>query len=73
MTVNAIAPGDIETDMNEALINDPVRSEQILTRIPAGHWGKPDDFKGIVVYLASKASDYVHGSIVLVDGGWMGR
>ena len=73
VNVNAIAPGYIETDMNEALINDPVRSEQILTRIPAGHWGKPDDFKGIVVYLASKASDYVHGSIVLVDGGWMGR
>ena len=73
VNVNAIAPGYIETDMNEALINDPIRSEQILTRIPAGHWGKPDDFKGIVVYLASKASDYVHGSIVLVDGGWMGR
>ena len=73
VNVNAIAPGYIETDMNEALINDPVRSEQILTRIPAGRWGKPDDFKGIVVYLASKASDYVHGSIVLVDGGWMGR
>ena len=73
VNVNAIAPGYIETDMNEALINDPVRSEQILTRIPAGRWGKPDDFKGIVVYLASIASDYVHGSIVLVDGGWMGR
>ena len=73
VNVNAIAPGYIETDMNEALINDPVRSEQILTRIPAGHWGKPEDFKGIVVYLASKASDYVHGSIILVDGGWMGR
>ncbi|MEC9259136.1 MAG: SDR family oxidoreductase, partial [Candidatus Poribacteria bacterium] len=48
-------------------------SKQILERIPAGNWGKPDDFKGIAVYLASKASDYVHGSIVLVDGGWMGR
>ena len=73
VNVNAIAPGYIETDMNEALINDPVRSKQILERIPAGNWGKPDDFKGIAVYLASKASDYVHGSIVLVDGGWMGR
>ena len=73
VNVNAIAPGYIETDMNEALINDPVRSEQILARIPAGNWGKPADFKGIVVYLASKAADYVHGSIVLVDGGWMGR
>ena len=73
VNVNAIAPGYIETDMNEALINDPVRSKQILERIPAGNWGQPDDFKGIAVYLASKASDYVHGSIVLVDGGWMGR
>ena len=59
--------------MNEALINDPVRSKQILERIPAGRWGTPEDFKGIAVYLSSKASDYVHGSIILVDGGWMGR
>lgn len=73
VNVNAIAPGYIETDNTEALRNDPVRSEQILSRIPAGRWGKPEDFKGIIVYLASKASDYVHGSIMLVDGGWMGR
>ena len=73
VNVNAIAPGYIETAMNEALINDPVRSKQILERIPAGRWGTPEDFKGIAVYLSSKASDYVHGSIILVDGGWMGR
>ncbi|MEC7866451.1 MAG: SDR family oxidoreductase, partial [Candidatus Poribacteria bacterium] len=61
------------TDNTKALRNDPARSKQILERIPAGRWGEPEDFKGIVVYLASKASDYVHGSIILVDGGWMGR
>lgn len=73
VNVNAIAPGYISTDNTEALRNDPVRSEQILSRIPAGRWGSPDDFKGPVVFLASSASDYLHGSIVLVDGGWMGR
>jgi 2-deoxy-D-gluconate 3-dehydrogenase len=73
INVNAIAPGYITTDNTKALRNDPARSKQILERIPAGRWGEPEDFKGIVVYLASKASDYVHGSIILVDGGWMGR
>ena len=73
INVNAIAPGYITTDNTKALRNDPARSKQILERIPAGRWGEPGDFKGIVVYLASKASDYVHGSIILVDGGWMGR
>ena len=73
VNVNAIAPGYISTDNTEALRSDPVRSEQILSRIPAGRWGEPDDFKGIAVYLASKASDYVHGSITVVDGGWLGR
>lgn len=73
VNVNAIAPGYIATDNTEALRNDPVRSEQILARIPAGRWGEPDDFRGPVVFLASKASRYVHGTILLVDGGWMGR
>ena len=73
VNVNAIAPGYIATDNTEALRNDPVRSEQILTRIPAGRWGNPDDFKGPVVFLASDAAKYVHGTILLVDGGWMGR
>ena len=73
VNVNAIAPGYISTDFNTALINDKDRNQAILSRIPAGKWGEPDDFKGAIVYLASKASDYVHGSILLVDGGWMGR
>ena len=73
VNVNAIAPGYIATDVTEALRNDPVRAEQILARIPAGRWGAPDDFKGPVVFLASPASDYVHGTILLVDGGWMAR
>ncbi len=73
VNVNAIAPGYIATDNTEALRNDPVRSEQILTRIPAGRWGEPEDFKGAAVFLASEAAAYVHGSILTVDGGWMGR
>jgi 2-deoxy-D-gluconate 3-dehydrogenase len=73
VNVNAIAPGYIETDNTEALRGDPVRSAQILGRIPAARWGKPEDFKGPVVFLASDASRYVHGEILVVDGGWMGR
>ncbi len=73
VNVNAIAPGYISTDNTEALREDPVRSQQILSRIPAGRWGDPDDFKGPVVFLASDASRYVHGEILVVDGGWMGR
>jgi 2-deoxy-D-gluconate 3-dehydrogenase len=73
VNVNGIAPGYISTDNTEALRNDPVRSKAILDRIPAGRWGEPDDFKGPVVFLASAASDYVHGTILTVDGGWMGR
>jgi 2-deoxy-D-gluconate 3-dehydrogenase len=73
VNVNAIAPGYIATDNTTALRNDPVRSRQILDRIPAGRWGDADDFKGPVVFLASPASDYMHGSVLLVDGGWMGR
>jgi 2-deoxy-D-gluconate 3-dehydrogenase len=73
VNVNAIAPGYISTDNTEALRNDPERSQAILARIPAGRWGDPEDFAGPVVFLASKASDYMHGTVVLVDGGWMGR
>ncbi len=71
--VNAIAPGYIATDNTQALREDEDRSEAILARIPAGRWGKPKDFKGPIVFLASKASDYMSGSTMLVDGGWMGR
>lgn len=71
--VNSIAPGYIATDNTQALREDDDRSEAILARIPAGRWGKPEDFKGPVIFLASKASDYMTGSIMLVDGGWMGR
>lgn len=71
--VNAIAPGYIATDNTSALRKDPDRSEAILSRIPAGRWGKPEDFKGPIIFLASKASDYMNGSILTVDGGWMGR
>ncbi|KUG07453.1 2-dehydro-3-deoxy-D-gluconate 5-dehydrogenase KduD [Solirubrum puertoriconensis] len=73
VNVNAIAPGYIATDNTEALRNDPGRSQSILGRIPAGRWGTPDDFKGPTVFLASPAADYVHGTILTVDGGWMGR
>ncbi len=73
VNVNAIAPGYIDTDNTEALRNDPVRSEQILGRIPAGRWGSPQDFKGPIVFLASEASNYMSGHTMLVDGGWMGR
>lgn len=71
--VNAIAPGYIRTDNTEALQNNPERNEAILSRIPAGRWGNPEDFAGPIVFLCSKASDYMHGTIMLVDGGWMGR
>ena len=73
INVNAIAPGYIRTDNTQALQDDPIRSKAILERIPAGRWGAPEDFAGPVVFLASSASDYVHGSIFTVDGGWMGR
>lgn len=73
VNVNAIAPGYIATDNTAALRANKERNASILERIPAGRWGRPEDFKGAVVFLASKASDYVTGSIMLVDGGWMGR
>lgn len=73
VNVNAIAPGYIATDNTEALRGDEARSKSILDRIPASRWGEPEDFKGPVVFLASPASAYVHGTILTVDGGWMGR
>jgi len=71
VNVNAIAPGYFKTDMNEALLKDPVRYEQISLRIPAGRWGVPEDLQGAALYLASAASDWVHGQVLIVDGGWM--
>ena len=73
MQVNAIAPGYIDTDNTAALRADPVRNPAILSRIPAGRWGRPEDLGGAVVFLASAASDYVSGTVLTVDGGWMGR
>ena len=73
INVNGIAPGYIATDNTEALRNDPERSQAILSRIPAGRWGEAEDLKGATIFLASPASDYVNGTILTVDGGWMGR
>ena len=73
INVNAIAPGYMATDNTAPLRADQQRSESILARIPAGRWGEPADLKGIVVFLASPASDYMHGAIVPIDGGWLAR
>jgi 2-deoxy-D-gluconate 3-dehydrogenase len=73
INVNAIAPGYMETDNTVALRQDATRFRQISERIPAGRWGKPADLAGAVIFLASPASDYVHGHVLVVDGGWMGR
>jgi 2-deoxy-D-gluconate 3-dehydrogenase len=73
VNVNAIAPGYMRTENTRALQEDPVRAPQILARIPAGRWGEPSDLAGPVVFLASKASDYLNGHVLVVDGGWMGR
>ena len=73
INVNAVAPGYMETDNTSALRADPVRSRQIMERIPAGRWGKPSDLAGVAVFLASSASDYLHGHTLVVDGGWMSR
>ncbi len=73
VTVNAIAPGYIATDNTKQLREDPVRNKAILDRIPAGRWGEPTDLMGTVVFLASPASNYLNGTIITVDGGWMGR
>ncbi|ASM71389.1 MULTISPECIES: SDR family oxidoreductase [Roseobacteraceae] len=73
VTVNAIAPGYIATDNTQALQDDAERAGAILQRIPQGRWGRPEDLAGPVVFLASGASDYVSGEVLVVDGGWMGR
>jgi 2-dehydro-3-deoxy-D-gluconate 5-dehydrogenase len=73
INVNAIAPGYMATDNTEALRNDPERSRQIMERIPAGRWGTPKDVAGAAVFLCSPAADYVHGHVLVVDGGWMAR
>lgn len=73
INVNAIAPGYMSTDNTQALRDDPVRSRQIMERIPAGRWGTPEDLAGAAVFLSSRASDYVHGHVLVVDGGWMAR
>jgi 2-deoxy-D-gluconate 3-dehydrogenase len=73
INVNAIAPGYFETNNTSALRADPVRSSAILARIPAGHWGRPEEIGGAAVFLASAASDYIHGAVLPVDGGWMAR
>ena len=71
--VNAIAPGYIETNNTEAIRQDEHRNQAILDRIPADRWGEADDLAGTAVFLASRASDYVNGHVLVVDGGWMGR
>jgi 2-deoxy-D-gluconate 3-dehydrogenase len=73
INVNAIAPGYFDTNNTEALRNDPERNSAILARIPAGHWGKPEDLGGAAVFLASEAARYVHGTVIPVDGGWLAR
>jgi 2-deoxy-D-gluconate 3-dehydrogenase len=73
LNVNAIAPGYVATDNNTALRQDRTRYRQILERIPAGRWGTPEDISGAAIFLCSRASDYVHGHVLVVDGGWLGR
>ena len=73
ININALAPGYMATALNTAIINDPVRSKEILDRIPARRWGQPGDMKGAVIFLASGASDYLNGAIIPVDGGFLSR
>jgi len=73
VNVNAVAPGYMDTEMNTALLADPVRLEQLSVRIPAGRWGRPEDIGNVVVFLASPAAAYVHGQVLAVDGGWLAR
>jgi 2-deoxy-D-gluconate 3-dehydrogenase len=73
INVNAIAPGYMDTEMTSVLVGNPEREPLILARIPAGRWGEPGDLKGAVLFLASAASDYVHGAVIPVDGGYLGR
>jgi 2-deoxy-D-gluconate 3-dehydrogenase len=71
--VNCICPGYIETDLSGVLKDDPVRGPQLMDRIPCGRWGQPDELAGLAVFLASDASNYMHGSLVVIDGGWLAR
>ena len=73
VNVNAVAPGYVRTDNTQALQDDPVRHAQILARLPAGRWADPQDIAGAIVFLSSSAADYVHGVVLPVDGGWLGR
>lgn len=73
VNINAIAPGYISTENTKPLVEDPIRSKAILDRIPAGRWGLPSDLAGTIVFLCSEASDYLNGTVITVDGGWMGR
>lgn len=73
INVNAIAPGYFRTDNTQSLQDDPKRNAEILARIPAGRWGEPEDLGGTAVFLASRAADYIHGTVVAVDGGWLAR
>jgi 2-deoxy-D-gluconate 3-dehydrogenase len=73
INVNAIAPGYMATEMNTALINDEGRNKEILGRIPAHRWGAPEDMKGLAIFLASAASDYVTGAVIPVDGGYLAK
>jgi 2-dehydro-3-deoxy-D-gluconate 5-dehydrogenase len=73
VNVNAVAPGYVATDNTQALRDDPVRRKQILVRIPAGRWAEPEDIAGAILFLSSPAADYVHGVVLPVDGGWLGR
>ena len=73
VNVNAVAPGYVRTDNTQALQDDPERHAQILARIPAGRWADPQDIAGAIVFLSSSAADYVHGAVLPVDGGWLGR
>ena len=72
VNVNAIAPGYMATEMNDALLRDAARSESILARIPAGRWGRPEDLKGLAVFLCAPAADYIHGTVIPADGGYLG-
>ena len=71
--VNALAPGYFQTEVTRGIYEDPLRNRRVLSRIPAGRWGEPVDLKGAVVFLASQASNYLNGTIMPVDGGWLGR
>jgi 2-dehydro-3-deoxy-D-gluconate 5-dehydrogenase len=73
INVNAIAPGYMATELTEALQKNPERAPAILARIPAGRWGTPEDMKGLALFLASDACEYVQGQVIAIDGGWMGR